>query len=125
RHSPPAPPPRPPPGFPPVPPPRTPAAGVPPRGAGAPPPPLFPPHFPQPTQRCPVGCPGRVIFRVRGCRPDGAQPRTAHQRNKPGHTAVRAASVRTEATLTHDVRRRPTRPPGPPRSPSGAERLHL
>src|SRR5262249_35084877 len=44
---------------------------------------------------------------------------------KPGHTAVRAASVRTEATLTHDVRRRPTLPRGPPRSTIGAEELNF
>src|SRR5262249_23907859 len=128
--------PRPPPPFSsPRPPPNPPPPGSPPAAPAAlppplpphlpPPPPLCPPPSPQPPQRCPVGCPGRVISRVRGCRPDGAQPRTAHQRNKPGHTAVRAASVRTEATLTHDVRRRPTLPRGPPRSTIGAEELNF
>ena len=43
---------------------------------------------------------------------------------EPAHTAVRAASV-TEATLTHDVRRRPTLPRGPPRSTIGAEELNF
>src|SRR5262249_45080361 len=51
-----------------------------------------------------------------------SKPRTVPN---PGHTAVRAASVRTEATLTHDVRRRPTLPRGPPPSTIGAEGLNF
>jgi hypothetical protein len=76
-------------------------------GAQASLPPRFPPHFPHPTK--PRTQPGlaRPAARVS---PD---------------TAVRAASVRTEATLTHDVRRRPTLPRGPPRSTIGAEELNF
>jgi hypothetical protein len=86
--------------------------------------------LPQPTQRRLVGCSGRAIFRVRGSSLDGVPARTQPGPARPAatvspDTAVRAASVRTEATLTHDVRRRPTLPRGPPRSTIGAEELNF
>ena len=70
----------------------------------------------------PVGYLGAEFCPRPGDLPDGADPDPRVP--DPGHTAVRAASV-TEATLTHDVRRRPTLPRGPPRSTIGAEELNF